>query len=147
MRSLVPFSSFSLGFLLYSLVGCDRAYRLLDMVSEGCRGHGPVHLLVSSAAEIGFRWDPHSLALASAWIALYFAIWLVLCSIFVLQFLTPGRTKLQLIFVAVRVFGVAPCWIFVGLYSFLTLLMLGIVIKGLLRCGYGWCCLEWFFVE
>ena len=40
----------------------DRAYRLLDMVSEGCRGHGLVHLLVSSAAEIGFRWDPHSLA-------------------------------------------------------------------------------------
>ena len=39
-----------------------RAYRLLDMVSEGCRGHGPVHLLVSSAAEIGFRWDPYSLA-------------------------------------------------------------------------------------
>ena len=27
-----------------------------------CRGHGPVHLLVSSAAEIGFRWDSHSLA-------------------------------------------------------------------------------------
>ena len=39
-----------------------RAYRLLDLVSEGCHGHGPVHLLVSSAAEIGFRWDPHSLA-------------------------------------------------------------------------------------
>ena len=38
-----------------------RAYRLLDMVSEGCHCHGPVHLLVSSAAEIGFRWDPHSL--------------------------------------------------------------------------------------
>ena len=39
-----------------------RAYRLLDMVSEGCHGHGPVHLLVASAAEIGFRWDPLSLA-------------------------------------------------------------------------------------
>ena len=39
-----------------------RAYRLLDLVSEGCHGHGPVHLLVSGAAEIGFRWDPHSLA-------------------------------------------------------------------------------------
>ena len=41
-----------------------RAYRLLDMVSEGCPGHGPVHLLFASAAEIGFRWDP----LALAWI-------------------------------------------------------------------------------
>ena len=40
-----------------------RAYRLLDMVSEGCPGHGPVHLLVASAAEIGFRWD----LLALAW--------------------------------------------------------------------------------
>ena len=40
----------------------DRAYRLLGLVSEGCRGHGPFHLLVSSAAEIGFCWDSHSLA-------------------------------------------------------------------------------------
>ena len=39
-----------------------RAYRLLNMVSEGCHGHGPIHLLVASAAEIGFRWDPLSLA-------------------------------------------------------------------------------------
>ena len=39
-----------------------RAYRLLEMVSEGCPGHGPIHLLVSSAAVIGFRWDPLSLA-------------------------------------------------------------------------------------
>ena len=50
----------------------------------------------------------------------YLAIWLVLFSIFVLLFLMPGRTRLQLIFVAVRVFGVAPCWIFVVLCSFLT---------------------------
>ena len=39
-----------------------RAYRLLDMVCEGCPGHGPIHLLVASAAEIGFRWDPLALA-------------------------------------------------------------------------------------
>ena len=32
------------------------------MVSEGCHGHGPVHLLVACAAEVGFRWDPLSLA-------------------------------------------------------------------------------------
>ena len=30
-------------------------YRLLEMVSEGCPGHGPVHLLSASAAEVGFR--------------------------------------------------------------------------------------------
>ena len=34
-----------------------RVYRLLELVSEGCPGHGPVHLLVASASEIGFRWD------------------------------------------------------------------------------------------
>ena len=39
-----------------------RAYRLLDMVSEGCPGHGPVHLLVASAAEVGFMWHPLALA-------------------------------------------------------------------------------------
>ena len=39
-----------------------RACRLLEMVGEGCPGHGPIHLLVASAAEIGFRWDPLTLA-------------------------------------------------------------------------------------
>ena len=38
-------------------------YRLLEMVSEGCLGHCPVHLLSASAAEVGFRWGP----LAFAW--------------------------------------------------------------------------------
>ena len=39
-----------------------RIYRLLAMVSEGCPGHGPIHLLSASAAEIGFHWDPDALA-------------------------------------------------------------------------------------
>ena len=39
-----------------------RAYRLLEMVSEGCPAHCPIHLLSASAAEIGFRWDPLALA-------------------------------------------------------------------------------------
>ena len=39
-----------------------RAYRLLEMVGEGCPGHGPIHLLSASAAEIAFRWDPLALA-------------------------------------------------------------------------------------
>ena len=38
------------------------ACRLLVVVGEGCPGHGPVHLLSASAAEIGFRWDPLALA-------------------------------------------------------------------------------------
>ena len=31
-------------------------------VAEGCPGHGPAHLLIQNAAEIGFRWDPEELA-------------------------------------------------------------------------------------
>ena len=32
-----------------------RVYRLLEMVSHGCPGHGPIHLLSASAAVIGSR--------------------------------------------------------------------------------------------
>ena len=39
-----------------------RIYRLLEMVRDGCPGHGPIHLLSKSAAEIGFQWDPVALA-------------------------------------------------------------------------------------
>ena len=39
-----------------------RIYRVLGMVGEGCPGHGPLHLLSSSAAEIGFFLDPGVLA-------------------------------------------------------------------------------------
>ena len=38
-----------------------RVYRLLDLVSEGCPGHGPTHLLFASASEVGFQWDPLAL--------------------------------------------------------------------------------------
>ena len=37
-------------------------YRFLGMVSHGWPGHGPVHILFASAAEIGFWWDPVALA-------------------------------------------------------------------------------------
>ena len=39
-----------------------RVYRLLEMVRDGCPGHGPIHLLSCSAADIGFRWDSSALA-------------------------------------------------------------------------------------
>ena len=57
-----------------------RVYRLLEMVSEGCPGHGPIHLLSASAAEVGFRWDPH-VWLGFDLVYLCSAIWLVLFSI------------------------------------------------------------------
>ena len=34
-----------------------RVYCLLRVVAAGAPGHGPVHLLLSSAASLGFSWD------------------------------------------------------------------------------------------
>ena len=41
-------------FLAYRPGDVARVYRLWEHVAAGCPGHGPVHLLVESAAEIGF---------------------------------------------------------------------------------------------
>ena len=30
---------------------------MLDLISRCAQGHGPVHLLLISAAELGFAWD------------------------------------------------------------------------------------------
>ena len=49
-------------YLALWLAEVGRVYRLLEMVGDGCPGHGPIHLLSSSAAEIGFRWNPDALA-------------------------------------------------------------------------------------
>ena len=47
-------------FLAYRPGEVARVYRLLEHAADGCPGHGPAHLLVESAAEIGFvcllRW-------------------------------------------------------------------------------------------
>ena len=62
------FASFGLGFvclggiLPFGLLRVGRVYRLLDMVGKGCPGHGPIHLLCSSAARISFWWNPVALA-------------------------------------------------------------------------------------
>ena len=34
-----------------------RIFRMMDLISRGAQGHGPVHLLLISAAELGFAWD------------------------------------------------------------------------------------------
>ena len=56
------------------------------MVCEGCPGHGPIHLLSASDAEIGFSWNPDALA-GLGLICLSFAIWLALFSISWMLFL------------------------------------------------------------
>ena len=48
-------------YLAYRPGEVPRVYRLLDCVAEGHLGHGPVHLLVDSAAEIRFQWNTRQL--------------------------------------------------------------------------------------
>ena len=60
---LVSVSSLVVGILLLWPSRVDRALSSFGYWSvRVVVVMGPVHLLVSSAAEIGFRWDPHSLA-------------------------------------------------------------------------------------
>ena len=85
-----------------------RVYRLLEMVGEGCRpGHGLIHLLSASAAEIGFS------GILKPWFGLglvcpCLVIWLVLFSISILLFLMPGGTRFLLTFVVRKGFRGGP---------------------------------------
>ena len=45
-------------YLAYRPLEVAWLYSLLGLVSGGCPGHGPMHLLVESAGVIGFDWDP-----------------------------------------------------------------------------------------
>ena len=44
-------------YLAYRPDDQDRIFRLLDYASAGSPGHGPIHLLIQSADELGFFWD------------------------------------------------------------------------------------------
>ena len=45
------------GYLAYCPDEEPRVFRMLDLISRGAQGHGPVHLLLISAADLGFAWD------------------------------------------------------------------------------------------
>ena len=45
------------GYLAYCPEEEPRIFRMLDLISRGAQGHGPVHLLLISAAELAFAWD------------------------------------------------------------------------------------------
>ena len=100
-----------------------RVYRLLTMVHEGCPGHGPIHLLSSSAAQIGFRWNP----VALAWVRPGLPLLSNLAGPiqhFRSAILDAWRNKVAAD-VGGRVFAEDPCLIlFMALYSSLILLML-----------------------
>ena len=53
--------------LAYMPVESDRIGRLLDLVSNCAPGHGPAHLLVDSAAMLGFRWCPGGFCWSVPW--------------------------------------------------------------------------------
>ena len=42
------------GYLAHRPLETARIFRMLDLIAHGAPGHGPVHLLLISAAEIGF---------------------------------------------------------------------------------------------
>ena len=44
-------------FLAYCPEEEPRIFRMLDFISRGAHGHCPIHLLLFSAAELGFAWD------------------------------------------------------------------------------------------
>ena len=44
-------------FLAYCPSEEPRIFLMLDLISRGAQGHGPVHLLLIFAAELGFAWD------------------------------------------------------------------------------------------
>ena len=44
-------------FLAYCPDEEPRIFRMLDLISRGAHSHGPVHLLLISAAELGLAWD------------------------------------------------------------------------------------------
>ena len=46
-------------FLAYRPSEVPRIYRLLDLAAAGRPGHGPIHLLLHSAGQLGFAWYSH----------------------------------------------------------------------------------------
>ena len=50
-------------YLAYRPMEVPRIYALLGLASDGCPGHGPLHLVVESAGVVGLSWD----AVESVW--------------------------------------------------------------------------------
>ena len=101
-----------------------RVYRLLQAAAEGSSGHGPAHLLLASAAEIGFSWcsrvpgwDRPGLLVLS----------MVAGPVqhFRAAILDAWRHKVSMGLCARRVFGVVPFLMFLAPCSSLTLTMFG----------------------
>ena len=106
-------------FLAYCPEEEPRISRMLDLISRGSQGHGLVHLLLISAAELGFAWDADE----QGWIRVSLPplrMMTGLFNIFELQFWRLGIFTSFLGFLSVRVFGVLNLLILRALYNYLT---------------------------
>ena len=118
------------GYLAYRPGEVARVCRLLDTVAEGCPGHGPVHLLLDSATQVGFRWNSLELGWERPGLP-------VLNNLagpvqnFREAVLGAWGDKVAADLCGRRVFGMALFWIIVALCSSLTLTMFGREIR---RC-------------
>ena len=98
---------------LFGTAEVGRVYRLLGMVSHVCPGHGQVHLLFASAAEIGFLLILPGLGL----VCLSLVTLLVLINVFVLLSFMLGDVRLQLVFVVGLVLGMVNSFGFSWLFA------------------------------
>ena len=95
-------------FLAYNSGVLDIAgdYRFLAEVVAGAAGHGPVHLLLSTAGTLGFAWDPVQCVLFRPGLPHLCQLLLPLISSSRAPFGMPGVPRLLVTLVLVRVFGV-----------------------------------------
>ena len=85
------------GTLLIALGRLAGVCRLLGMVPEGCPGHGPIHFLASSAADVGFQWDPPLLSWARPGLRASSNLVGPMQHFNAAVFFVPGKVRLQLI--------------------------------------------------
>ena len=98
----------------------SRICRMLDLIAQGPPGHGPVHLILISAEEIGFVWDGSE----QGWIRVALSpsgCLQVQFSIFRALFWRPGSSKLVLSWLIGKCLGVPSSWTSVDHYNNLPL--------------------------
>ena len=106
-------------FLTYCPEEEPRIFRMLDLLSRGAPGHGPVHLLLTSAAELGFAWD----ADGQGWFRVSLPLLRMMAGPiqhFRTAILELGIFTSLLGFLSERVFGVLNWLILRALHSYLT---------------------------
>ena len=107
-------------YLAHRPLEVSRIYRMLHLVAHRAPGHGPVHLLPISAAEIGFVLDGEQ----QGWIRA--ALPPLGClrgrsNIFRALVWMPGSSKLVLTYRIRKAFGVLSFWISADLHNYLSL--------------------------